>query len=99
MCTRAAGHPGLHNRMGTGQMWSDREADPPGCPGSATPGAPAPLLADGFPHGRALCPVCLDFVAVTDAGALVAHDTFRGASSPEEARGRADWFNAFGWTR
>lgn len=103
MCTRPAGHAGLHNRMGTGQMWSDREADPPACPGSGTAAAPAPALPDGFPGGRALCPVCLDFVtltgAVTDAGALVAHETFRGASDPDEAQHRADWFNTFGWTR
>ena len=85
--------------MGTGQMWSDRQADPPECRGSSTSAVPAPRLADGFPAGRALCPVCLDFVAVTDAGALVVHDTFRGASSPHEARERAEWFNTFGWTR
>ena len=58
VCTRPAGHPGLHNRQGTGQMWSDREADPPRCEGSGTDASPAAPLADGFPHGDALCPVC-----------------------------------------
>ncbi|TDN92453.1 hypothetical protein [Microbacterium sp. BK668] len=80
-------------------MWSDRDADPPGCPGSGRPAAPAPVLPSGFPDGRAVCDACLDFVAVTDAGALAPHDAFRGASSAQEARERADWFNTFGWTR
>ncbi|MEU1970123.1 hypothetical protein ABZ477_00525 [Microbacterium sp. NPDC019599] len=98
VCTRPAGHPGLHNRMGTGQMWSDREADPPRCEGSGTTAVPAEALADGFPDGRALCPVCLGFEPVRD-GALVEHDAFRGAGSAEEAARRAEWFNTFGWTR
>lgn len=85
--------------MGTSQMWSDREADPPECPGSGEEAQAAPLLPDGFPTGRAVCPVCLDFVALTAAGRLVDHESFRGAATPDEARARADWFNAFGWTR
>ncbi|WP_345803130.1 hypothetical protein AAIB33_08640 [Microbacterium sp. AZCO] len=99
VCTRPAGHPGLHNRTGTSRMWSDLQADPPACPGSGAPATPAEPLDDGFPEGRAVCPVCLDFVAITREGALAPHDTFRGAATPEEAAHRAEWFNTFGWTR
>ena len=99
LCTRPAGHPGLHNRMGTSQMWSDVQADPPACPGSGTEADPAPLLDDGFPSGRAVCGFCLDFVPLTREGRLADHETFRGAATPEESRDRAEWFNTFGWTR
>ena len=98
VCTRPAGHAGLHNRMGTGQMWSDREADAPRCDGSGRAAAPAALLPDGFPHGLALCPVCWGFVPVQDDH-LAEHDFFRGATSAEESTHRAEWFNAFGWDR
>ena len=98
MCTRPAGHAGLHNRMGTGQMWSDLQADPPRCEGSGSPAAPGRSLPDGFPGGRALCPACWGFFPVTAAGSLAEHDAFRGAGSGEEASHRAEWFNAFGWT-
>ncbi|QIG41275.1 hypothetical protein G5T42_12900 [Microbacterium sp. 4R-513] len=80
-------------------MWSDREADPAACPGSGASATAAPNLADGFPDSRALCEVCLDFVPLTDAGALEPHDAFRGARTPGEAADRAEWFNSFGWTR
>jgi hypothetical protein len=95
VCTRPAGHAGLHHRTGTGLMWSDAQADPPGCPAGGRPARPAPMLADGFPNGRALCEVCLAFVRI-DEGRLVAHDTWRGGDDGDTGR-RRDWFNTFGW--
>lgn len=80
-------------------MWSDREADPPRCPGSGAPAGAAAALADGFPHGAGLCAVCWGFVERTPSGTLAQHDAFRGAGTPEEAAHRAAWFNSFGWTR
>lgn len=77
-------------------MWSDAQADPPRCPGSGTAGEAAARLADGFPGGRALCPVCTGFVALED-GALARHDAFRGTTDAAEARHRAEWFNSVGW--
>lgn len=77
-------------------MWSDREADAPRCEGSGRAGASAPLLADGFPHGAALCEACWAFVALEE-GALASHDAFRGASDATDARRRAEWFNVHGW--
>lgn len=77
-------------------MWSDVEADPAACPGGGSAAQPAPLLPNGFPAGRALCPVCSDFVAL-DNGAVVPHDTFRGAVDGAEAANRAAWFNTVGW--
>jgi hypothetical protein len=97
VCTRPVGHAGLHNRVGTSLMWSERTADPAQCPGSGDPAWPAPELADGFPHGRALCPTCLAFVRLTDDGRLWNHDSFRGARTDAEQLQRADWFNAHGW--
>ncbi|MFH8250422.1 hypothetical protein ACH3VR_08675 [Microbacterium sp. B2969] len=99
VCTRPAGHAGLHNRIGTSRMWSDLQADPPECPGSGSRAEAAAGLPDGFPHGRAVCPVCLDFVELSPGGELEQHDTFRGAAEREEAAHRAEWFNTFGWAR
>ncbi|WP_460775137.1 hypothetical protein [Microbacterium sp. GXF7504] len=96
LCTRPAGHTGLHNRVGTSRMWSDAQADPPRCPGGGRAAEPAPTLASGFPGGRALCPECTGFVPLED-GILAAHDAFRGTVDRAEREGRAAWFNAFGW--
>lgn len=96
ICTRPRGHSGLHNRSGTSRMWSDREADPPLCPGSGAPAAPASRVPDGFPHGAALCEACWGFVPLDD-GMLAPHDAFRGAADAAEADQRSAWFNAHGW--
>lgn len=77
-------------------LWSDREADPPRCPGSGLPARPAPTLDDGFPGGRALCDVCFGFVALTD-GVRAEHDSWRGDPSREEADRRRQWLNLHGW--
>ncbi|GAA1992800.1 hypothetical protein [Microbacterium pumilum] len=97
ICTRPIGHAGLHNRAGTSLMWSDREADPALCPASGMPAVAAAESADGFPHGRALCPTCLAFVRLTDDGRLWNHDSFRGTRSEAESAQRAEWFNSHGW--
>ena len=94
-CTRPLGHAGLHRHRTI--MWTDAGADPAHCPGSGEPAAPAATLADGFPDGRALCPVCLRFVALSDDGLLLAHDTSDETETDAEAQGRREWFNAFGW--
>lgn len=96
VCTRPRGHAGLHNRSGTSRMWSDREADAPLCSGSGAPATPAPRLADGFPHGTALCEACWGFVPLDD-GLLAPHDAFRGADDAEEVGRRSVWFNTHGW--
>ncbi|SDH10226.1 hypothetical protein [Microbacterium pygmaeum] len=62
------------------------------CAGSREPGTPAPVLSTGFPHGRALCAVCLAFVALDESGRLVVHET--GMTDDAE---RSEWFNTFGW--
>ncbi len=97
ICTREDGHRGLHHRTGGRLLWSDLQADPPACAGAGTPAAPAPALPDGFPHGRAVCPVCWAFVTLDDNGALSAHDSWRGDESRAEADQRREWFNAYGW--
>ena len=93
-CTRPLDHPGLHRQRTI--MWTDAAADPPRCLGSGTPATPAAPDADGYPHGRGLCTVCLRFVAITD-GQLTEHDT-DDAEEPadDEARRRA-WLNEHGW--
>lgn len=97
VCTRPAGHAGLHHRTGTGVLWSEAQADAPRCPASGAPGEVAATLDDGFPDGRALCAVCLAFVPLVD-GMLAAHDTWRGgADRPHDAERRRAWFNAHGW--
>lgn len=96
LCTRPAGHAGLHNRQGTSQLWSDAEADAPRCAGSGQSSDPAPALPSGFPGDRALCPECTAFVGRRD-GRLEDHDTFRRPVDRAEAAERADWFNSFGW--
>lgn len=64
-CTRELGHAGLHRHRTI--MWADSGADDPRCPGSGAPGSPAEILPNGFPGGRALCPVCLQFVPLVAA--------------------------------
>lgn len=76
-------------------MWSDASADPPRCPGSGSPASPAAPAADGYPHGRGLCPRCLRFVAIED-GRLVEHDTTDPEESAREAERRREWFNSAG---
>lgn len=78
-------------------MWTDATADPAGCPGSGEPGEPADRLTDGYPDGRALCPTCLRFVALTDAGTLEDHDTSDPDESDAEAAHRQEWLNTHGW--
>lgn len=94
-CTRPLGHAGLHRHRAI--MWTDAGADPAHCPGSGEPGTPAPTLADGFPDGRALCPVCLRFVDLDGESCLVAHDTASRAETDAATRRRREWFNEHGW--
>jgi hypothetical protein len=94
-CTRPLGHPGLHRHRTI--MWSDASADPLHCSGSGARGEPAATLPDGFPGGRALCPVCLRFIALDAGGRLVEHDTSDETETDAEARRRQDWFNVHGW--
>jgi hypothetical protein len=96
ICTREDGHRGLHHRVGTGLMWSERDADPPRCPGSGLPARPAPVLDDGFPDGRALCDVCFAFVEL-DRGLRAEHDSWRGDATRAEGDRRREWFNTHGW--
>ncbi|MFN3949471.1 hypothetical protein [Microbacterium sp.] len=96
ICTRENGHRGLHHRKGGRLLWSDLQADPPACPGGGAPAEPAATLPDGFPHRRAVCPVCWAFVTLADA-TLAPHDSWRGDASRADADHRRDWFNAFGW--
>ncbi|TQJ31819.1 hypothetical protein [Microbacterium sp. SLBN-146] len=93
-CTRPLGHVGLHRHRTI--MWSDAGADDPRCLGSGTSATAAALLADGYPHGRALCPRCLRFIELTH-GALVAHDTSDPDETDEESKRRAEWLNTHGW--
>jgi hypothetical protein len=96
ICTREAGHRGLHHRVGTALLWSERDADPPRCPGSGRAAHPAPALEDGYPDGRGLCDVCFGFVPIRD-GVLATHDSWRGDDTREEADRRRAWFNTHGW--
>ena len=93
-CTRPLDHAGLHRHRTI--MWTDAGADDPRCPGSGTPAVAATPLADGYPHGRALCPKCLRFVELRD-GELVPHDTSDPAETDDEAAHRAEWLNTHGW--
>ncbi|MDJ1113866.1 hypothetical protein [Microbacterium dauci] len=93
-CTRPLGHPGLHRHRTI--MWSDLAADHPRCAASGDPAVPAATDADGYPHGRALCPVCQRFIPLTD-GRLDAHDTSDAAESPAERARRREWLNTHGW--
>lgn len=93
-CTRPLDHPGLHRHRTV--MWSDAGADSARCAGSGAPGTPAARMTDGFPDGRALCPVCLRFVPL-DEGRLAEHDTSDPHETDAEARRRGEWFNAHGW--
>ncbi len=77
-------------------MWTDAAADAARCPGSGTPGHPAEPLADGYPHGRALCPTCLRFIPLTDGG-LRDHDTSDRDETEDETAHRRDWLNTHGW--
>ena len=94
-CTRPLGHAGLHRHRTI--MWSDAGADPAHCSGSGEPGEPAAPLADGFPDGRALCPVCLRFIELDADSRLLAHDTADETETDVEASRRRDWLNAHGW--
>ncbi|MEV8368832.1 hypothetical protein [Microbacterium sp. NPDC064584] len=94
-CTRELDHRGLHRHRTI--MWADAGADDPRCTGSGAPGAPAELLSNGFPAGRALCPVCLRFIPLVGGRFLDEHDT-AGAASAQESLDRADWFNTHGWS-
>jgi len=94
-CTRPLDHPGLHRHRTI--MWTDASADSPRCPGSGEPGRPAPLLPDGYPAGRALCPACLRFVTLDEAGRLLPHDTSDETETDAEAERRREWFNVHGW--
>lgn len=93
-CTRPLDHPGLHRHRAV--MWSSLTADAAHCPGSGAAAAPAPRLADGYPHGRAACPQCQRFVSLED-GRLAAHDTTDAGESDDEIRHRREWFNTHGW--
>ncbi|KQP71633.1 hypothetical protein ASF40_07780 [Microbacterium sp. Leaf288] len=94
-CTRPLGHAGLHRHRTI--MWSDAGADPAHCSGSGEPGEPAAPLDDGFPDGRALCPVCLRFIPLDADSRLLAHDTADETETDVEASRRRDWLNAHGW--
>jgi hypothetical protein len=94
-CTRPLGHRGLHRHRTI--MWTDASADPARCSGSGRPGEPAVPLADGYPEGRALCAVCLRFVALTPDGRLVEHDTTDDAETEAETARRREWLNTHGW--
>ena len=78
-------------------MWADAAADPAHCPGSGEPGTPAAPLADGFPNGRAMCPVCHRFVALDADARLVPHDTTDENETDAETQRRQEWFNVHGW--
>lgn len=94
-CTRPLDHPGLHRHRAI--MWTDATADAPRCPGSGVAGEPADPLADGYPDGRALCPVCLRFIDLTGDGALQPHDTSDPDETDAEAAHRQEWLNTHGW--
>ena len=97
ICTRENGHRGLHHRTGGRLLWSDAQSDPPECPGAGSPAEAAPTLPDGYPGGRAVCPICWAFVTRSVEGTLEPHDSWRGDESRAEADGRREWFNSFGW--
>ncbi len=78
-------------------MWTDAAADAPRCPGSGIPASPAAPQVDGYPHGRALCPQCLRFLALDEGDRLTEHETTDPAETPDEARRRRDWLNTNGW--
>lgn len=93
-CTRPLDHPGLHRHRTI--MWTDAAADPSRCPGSGRPGEPAAPLDDGWPQGRALCPVCHRFLPL-EAGLLAEHTTFDEGETDAEASHRREWLNTHGW--
>lgn len=78
-------------------MWTDAGADAARCTASGEPGSPARRLDDGWPDGRALCPVCQRFVDLDTGGRLITHDTSDPAETEPEAERRREWFNTFGW--
>lgn len=94
-CTRPLAHAGLHRHRTI--MWTDAGADPARCPGSGTPGSPAAPLADGWPHGRALCGVCHRFIELDEHGGLDEHDTFDVRETARETARRREWLNRTGW--
>ncbi|MDQ1126217.1 hypothetical protein QE428_001250 [Microbacterium sp. SORGH_AS 505] len=93
-CTRPLDHPGLHRHRTI--MWTDAAADPSRCPGSGEPGSSAATLADGWPHGRALCPACHRFVPL-EGGLLAEHATSDEDETDAEASRRREWLNTHGW--
>jgi len=93
-CTRPLDHPGLHRHRGI--MWAEAAADPLRCDGTGLAGRSAATLPDGWPDGRALCPICHRFVALDD-GVLAPHDTSDPGEPETEALRRRDWFNTIGW--
>ncbi|KQZ84546.1 hypothetical protein ASD56_11395 [Microbacterium sp. Root166] len=94
-CTRHLDHPGLHRHRAV--MWADAAADAARCSGSGGSGSPALPLPDGYPNGRALCPLCLRFVALDADDRIAEHDTADPADTPDEARRRREWLNTNGW--
>jgi len=96
ICTREDGHRGLHHRVGGRVLWSDLQADPPECRNAGARGEPAPTLDDGYPGGRALCPLCWAFVDTTE-GLIAPHESWRGDETRAEAAQRRRWFNTYGW--
>ncbi len=78
-------------------MWTDAAADAARCPGSGIEGSAAAPLANGFPHGRALCPRCLRFVGLDADGRLIEHETTDADESDDELRQRQEWINLHGW--
>ena len=94
-CTRPLGHAGLHRHRTI--MWADAAADPAHCPGSGEHGTPAAPLPDGYPDGRAMCPVCHRFVPLDADARLAPHDTTDESETDAETRRRQEWFNVHGW--
>lgn len=78
-------------------MWSDAASDPARCDGSGVAAGPAAALADGYPHGRALCPWCARFVALDPSGRLEPHDASDESEPDAEIARRREWMNLHGW--
>lgn len=76
-------------------MWTDASADLPRCVASGEQATAAEPLADGWPHGRALCRHCLRFIPLSE-GRLVEHEISSDADDDEQPR-RSQWFNDHGW--
>ena len=94
-CTRPLDHPGLHRHRAI--MWTDAAADPSLCASSHAPGTPSAALEDGWPDGRALCPLCHRFIPLEADRVLAEHDTSDPAEPDAEASHRREWLNTHGW--